>query len=45
MKTVYGCFEKGHETHEKKKKKIFLKTKIKKKVQNKKIFFVQIKIV
>ena len=25
MKTAYGCFEKGHGTHEKKKNKLFKK--------------------
>ena len=36
MKTVYGCFEKGHETHEKKKKKFVFKNKIEIGVPNKK---------
>jgi hypothetical protein len=38
MKTAYGCLEKGHETHEKKKKKIVFKKKIETDVPNKKNF-------
>ena len=36
MKTTYGCFEKGHGTHEKKKKQIVFKNKIETNVPNKK---------
>ena len=41
MKTIYGCFEKGHETHEKKKKKnLFPRTKLKSVYQIKKFWWV-----
>ena len=40
MKTVYGCFEKGHETHEKKKKNLFSRTKLKSVYQIKKFWWV-----
>ena len=34
MRTTYGSFEKGHGTHEKKKKKIVFKNKIETSVPN-----------
>ena len=38
MKTTYDYFEKGHRTHEKKKKKIIFKNKIETDVPNRKFF-------
>ena len=38
MKIAYGCFEKGHGTHEKKKKKIIFKNKIDTDIPNKFFF-------